>query len=95
MSKIKYTEENKLNLSEQQIEDIKKIVDKYINDLIKEHDNIVAVNLINKEPYIGIIYITFNCNVVRTDLKTNPATIYVIMNSDGGFKVQSLIYDNE
>ena len=90
------TEEDKIELSDSQIENIKQVIKEYSDNLIEKQDSILAVNLLSDTPVTAYTTgITFNCNVVRTDSDTNLATIYVIMNNDGSFKVQSLIYDNE
>ena len=90
------TEEDKLELSDSQIEGIKQVIKEYSDNLIAKQDSILAVNLLSDTPVTAYTTgITFNCNVVRTDSDTNLATIYVIMNNDGSFKVQSLMYDNE
>ena len=90
------TEEDKLELSDSQIEGIKQVIKEYSDNLIAKQDSILAVNLLSDTPVTAYTTgITFNCNVVRTDSDTNLATIYVVMNSDGSFKIQSLMYDNE
>lgn len=90
------TEEDKLELSDSQIKSIKQVIKEYSDNLIAKQDSILAVNLLSDTPVTAYTTgITFNCNVVRTDSDTNLATIYVIMNNDGSFKVQSLIYDNK
>ena len=90
------TEEDKLELSDSQIEGIKQVIKEYSDNLIAKQDSILAVNLLSDTPVTAYTTgITFNCNVVRTDSDTNLATIYVVMNSDGSFKVQSFMYNNE
>lgn len=92
----KYEEEDRLELTDSQISEIKQVVKEYTDNLMEKQDNILAVNLLGDVP--SSVYktgITFNCNVVRTDSDTNLATIYIVMNSDGSFKVQSLMYDNQ
>ena len=92
----KIEEESRLELSDSQIESIKQVIKEYSNNLVEKQDSILAVNLLSDTPVTAYTTgITFNCNVVRTDSDTNLATIYVVMNSDGSFKVQSLMYDNE
>lgn len=92
----KIEEESKLELSDSQIESIKQVIKEYSDNLIAKQDSILAVNLLSDTPVTAYTTgITFNCNVVRTDSDTNLATIYVVMNNDGSFKVQSLMYDNQ
>lgn len=89
------TEEDKLELSDSQIESIKQVIKEYSDNLIAKQDSILAVNLLSDKPVTTYTTgITFNCNVVRTDSSTNLATIYIIMNSNGRFEVRSLMYNN-
>lgn len=90
-----YLEKNKIILSESQIEEVKKVVNDYIELLMEKHSNILAVNLINDTPETGTMYIKYRCNVVREDSNTNLATIYVIMNENGNFRVTELEYDKK
>ena len=92
-SQIDYFEENKIILTNFQIEEVKKVVNDYIELLISKQSNILAVNLINDTPDTGTMYIKYRCNVVREDSDINLATIYVLMHDDGTFRVTKLEYD--
>ena len=92
-SKNDYEEQNKIILSDSQIEEIKKVVDEYCELIMSKHSNILAINLINNTPETGTIYIKYRCNVVREDSNTNLATIYILMQDDGTFRVTELEYD--
>ena len=93
LSKINYQEENKMILTDSQIQESKRVVDEYCDLLMSKQSNIKSINFIGDNPEIGTIYIMYRCNVVREDSDINPATIYVTMDDDGNFKVQSLDYD--
>lgn len=87
-------EEDKLELTDSQISEIKQVIKEYTDNLMTKQNNILAVNLLGDSPSSAYkTGITFSCNVVRDDSDTNLATIYIVMNSDGSFKVQSLMYD--
>lgn len=92
-SKKDYVEQNKIILSDYQIEEVKKVVNEYCESIMSKHSDILAINLINDEPETGIIFITYRCNVVREDSRTNLATIYISMHDDGTFRVIELKYD--
>ena len=92
-SKNDYEEQNKIILSNSQIEEIKKVVDEYCELIMSKHSNILAINLINNTPETGAMYIKYRCNVVREDSNTNFATIYILMQDDGIFRVTELEYD--
>lgn len=93
-SKNDYEEQNIINLSDSQIEEIKNVVDEYCELILSKHSNILAINLINDTPETGTMYIKYRCNVVREDSNTNLATIYILMQNDGTFKVTELEYDD-
>lgn len=94
-SKIDYQEENKIKLTDSQIQEATKTVEEYCKLLMSEQTNIKSINFIGDNPEIGTIYIMYHCNVVREDSDINPATIYITINNDGSFKVQSLDYNKQ
>ncbi len=95
LSKINYQEENKIILTESQIQESKRIVDEYCDLLMSKQTNIISINFTEDAPEIGTIYIMYHCNVVREDYNIKPATIFVTMDNEGNFKVQSLDYDEK
>lgn len=86
-------EEKNLKLTNQQISEVRKVVDQYCRNLMSKHSNIRGINIINDTPETTENLIMFRCNVVRDDSKTNLATIYVKVQDDGMFKVDELKYD--
>lgn len=95
LSQINYQEENKIILTDSQIQESKKVVDEYCDLLMSKQSNIISINFTEDTPEIGTIYIMYHCNVVREDSKINPATIFVIMDNEEKFKVLSLDYDEK
>jgi hypothetical protein len=87
------SEEENITLTNLQITAIRKVVDEYCDNLISKQSSILAINILNDTPETTSISITYNCNVVRKDSDVNPATIYVGEDSDGNYKVESLLYD--
>lgn len=76
------------------MENAKKIIEEYTNNLKEKQSNILAVNLINDYPeYVSEYSCSFRCNVVRQDDNINLATIYLSINSGGSFEVDRLMYD--
>lgn len=89
-----YQIEDSFTLTASQIEQARKTVDEYCNKLITEHSNILAINIINDTPnLITKASLTYECNVVLENDKINLATIYVLINKDGTFKANKLLYD--
>lgn len=89
-----YQTENEFNLTASQLEEARKVVNDYCEKLVSEHSNILAVNIINDTPNIVTqSSLTYDCNVVLEGDNTNFGTIYVMISSDGTFKVNKLLYD--
>lgn len=88
-----FHQEQKIQLSDSQIEKAREVANEYFEELIKNHSNILNVNIINNNPDTTTKNITFRCNVVREDSDTNLATLYIYITSDGVFKVDKLEYD--
>ncbi len=86
-------EEKSLKLTNQQINEAKKVVDQYCRNLMSKHSYIGGINIINDTPETTETLIMFRCNVVRDDSNVNLATIYVKLQDDGTFKVDELKYD--
>lgn len=81
-------------LTDSQVQKAKEAVKEYTKKLMDKQSNILAINLINDYPeYVSEYSCSFRCNVVREDDNTNLATIYLSIDSDGNFKVSSLMYD--
>lgn len=91
---LQHEEEKNLKLTNQQINEARKVVDQYCRNLISKHSNIRGINIINDTPETTESLIMFRCNVVRDDSDTNLATIYVKLQDDGSFRVDELKYDN-
>lgn len=88
-----YQIEDSFTLTDSQIEQARKTVDEYCDKLIAEQSNILAINIITDTPnLITKASLTYECNVVLEN-KTNIATIYVLINKDGTFRVNKLLYD--
>lgn len=92
-TQIDHQEQDKIMLSDSQMREIKNAVDEYCELAMSKHSNILAINLVNDTPETGTMYIKYRCNVVREDSDTNLATIYVLMQDDGTFRVTELEYD--
>lgn len=89
-----YQTENEFILTDSQIREARKVVDEYCNKLTLEHSNILSVNIINDNPnVVSKSSLTYDCNVVLNGGNTNLGTIYVLISSDGTFKVNNLLYD--
>lgn len=89
-----YQTENEFILTDSQIRESRKVVDEYCNKLTSEHSNILSVNIINDNPnVVSKSYLTYDCNVILDGDNTNLGTIYVLISSDGTFKVSKLLYD--
>lgn len=92
-SALQYQKENQIKLSDSQLKDVRDVVDNYCKQLMSNQSNILEINFLSENPETSTLYITYRCNVVREDDDTNLATIYVSINKDGTFKVDSLMYD--
>lgn len=89
-----YQTENEFTLTDSQTREARKVVDEYCDKLVSEHSNILAVNIINDTPNIvSQSSLTYDCNVVLEGENINLGTIYVLISSDGTFKVNNLLYD--
>lgn len=92
----KILHEDDIILSEQQIEEIKLIIEDYVTQLKSKNDYILAVHLLDDEPETSSVDIKFSCLVIREDTngKDNgyPATLYLIEDGDS-FKVTKLEYN--
>lgn len=89
-----YQTENEFTLTDSQTREVRKIVDEYCNKLVSEHSNILSVNIINDTPnVVSKSSLTYDCNVVLKGDNTNLGTIYVLISSDGTFKVNNLLYE--
>lgn len=88
-----YEDDNKIILTDSQIKEARAVVDNYIELLMSKQPNILGINIINDTPETSSLFIKYSCNVVREDDDTNLATIYVSMDKDGKFEVNSLEYE--
>ncbi len=84
-------EQNYINLSDFQIEEVENIVKAYCNKLILKQPNISDITLLSIET--GSKYIEYKCILVRENHGSDFATIYVLMHEDGTFEVQGLELD--
>lgn len=81
-------------LTESQISSAKKVIEEYIQYLVKESSIISEVNLLSDKPDAVIdSVLIYRCNVDREKLGTLSATIYLSILEDGTFKVTKLLYD--
>lgn len=94
----KILHEDDIILSEQQIEEIKLIIEDYIKQLKSKNDYILSIHLLDDKPETSSVDIKFSCLVIREDTngKDNgyPATLYLIGDGDS-FKVTKLEYDDD
>lgn len=81
-------------LTDNQLKQARAAVDDYIKLLMEKQSNILGVNIIRDVPEVSGTYIKYECNVVREDDNINLATISVLMESDGNFKVTGLTYND-
>ncbi len=86
-------EEERIKLSESQIEQVRKIAEEYCDLIMEKHSNIKNIYIYNDEPETDSVYIKFKCNVSRDDSDINPATIYLTIDDNGRFKAETLKYD--
>lgn len=82
-------------LTDSQIKKAKRAIEEYCKKLMDKQSNILAINLINNYPENVTDYsCSFRCNVVRKDEDVNLATIRLLIDEEGEFKVDNLIYDD-
>lgn len=84
-------EQNYINLSDFQKEEVENVVKAYCNKLILKQPNISDITLLSIET--GNKYIEYKCILVRENHGSDLATIYVLMHEDGTFEVQGLELD--
>lgn len=90
-----YQSNNKITLTDAQVQKAKEAVAEYTKMLMEKQSNILAVNLINDYPeWVSETSCSFRCNVVREDDNTNLAEIYLRIKSDGTFEVDKLLYND-
>ena len=89
-------DDNKITLTDSQVNKAKQAVEEYCENLMKKQSNLLAINLINNMPESVTDYsCTFKCNVVTKESDINIATILLLIDKDGNFSVQNLLYDDK
>ena len=84
-----------ITLTDAQVSKANQVIEEFCEDLMNKHPYILAINLINDYPeYVSKYSCSFRCNVVREDDNTNLATLYLSISSNGDFKVNRLMYDD-
>ena len=90
--------EQQIKLTDSQIEEIRLIVDDYIEQLKSKNNYILAVHLLDDEPYISVTSIKFSCLVIREDTNGKDNGYLAIINivkDEDSFKVTGLEYVKE
>ena len=88
--------EEEYTLTDNQLQQAHNTINEYCNNLMEKQSNILAINLINNMPESVTDYsCTFKCNVVTKESDINIATILLLIDKDGNFSVQNLLYDDK